>query len=274
MLYLHSNALPRFVFRTDYMIDVAAYAGMARYAARLLNETSLVNALDPDDRTPLHWACRRGHAEIVALFLQHGAQADAHDCRGTTPIHEAALRNHAKIVKLLLEAGVNPMTPKTKENHVGRLKGGERSTVGESAVEYACKNGYLDTMKVMTPYLEPEGAQIALGRACRQRGVEIVEHLLRDSIVSPDGKFDGGTPLYIATYARSVRCVELLLNAGADPLIKCEYAPDYRINGMPRECRTGPKTPIQALFAEGANQEDQKALKELLRLLIPAGADM
>ncbi|CZR55172.1 uncharacterized protein PAC_05058 [Phialocephala subalpina] len=263
------------VAQTPAPLHVAAFAGMTKYAARLLREGQVVDPLDADEFTPLHWATRRGHTEMVALLLQHGADANAYNCRGVVPLHEAAKRNKADIVKLLLEAGVDPITPKTKENHAGRLLGGERSTKGETAVEYACKQGHLDTILVMLPYLKPESLQEVLGRACRHGEFEIAKAVLSNSDVSPNARFEGGTPLYVATLARSISCVELLLAKGANPLEQCDYAPNHRIHGGGRFGREGPiKAPLHILYSSAREEAHFITCHQILKLLLKAGADI
>jgi hypothetical protein len=49
-----------------------------------------VDARDAEERTPLHWACTRGHTSMVLLLLEKGAIPDVEDCRGVRPIYEAA----------------------------------------------------------------------------------------------------------------------------------------------------------------------------------------
>jgi ankyrin repeat protein len=259
--------------RSPTPLHVAAFAGMTKYAALLLQADLNVDPKDADERTPLHWACRRGHIDMVSLLLKNGAEADAEDCRGVKPILEAASRNHSGIVKLLLEAGVNPMTPKTKENRRGRLRGGSTSTRGETAPEYACKQGHLDTIMVLLPYLKPESLPEVLGRACRHGEFEIAKAVLNSTPVSPNAKFDGGTPLYIATVALNISIVELLLSKGADPLGQCDYAPDYRMHGGGRYGRAGPlMAPLHALASNW--NEDTRTCQKILTMLRKAGADI
>jgi ankyrin repeat protein len=100
----------------------------------------------------VHWAAAKGYTDVVSLLLQHGAAPDPADFQGLKPLHLAARNNHAGVVRLLLQAGVDPLTLKTQENHRGRIKGGERRTKGETAVEYVCKLGHTESIVEFLPF--------------------------------------------------------------------------------------------------------------------------
>ncbi|MFP4374136.1 MAG: ankyrin repeat domain-containing protein [Spirochaetaceae bacterium] len=54
-------------------------------------------------RTPLHWAARQGHVEVVRTLIDNGADVNASDVFGRTPLHLAV--SHPEVVELLLDAG-------------------------------------------------------------------------------------------------------------------------------------------------------------------------
>ena len=64
-----------------------------------------IEVSDNYGRTPLHWAVRNGHTEVVKLLFAAGAQIEVRDNDGRTPLILAALHKHTKIMKLLLKAG-------------------------------------------------------------------------------------------------------------------------------------------------------------------------
>jgi ankyrin repeat protein len=45
-----------------------------------------VNALGPDNVTPLHWAAVESKLEIVTILLDKGADANAKTTKGQTPL--------------------------------------------------------------------------------------------------------------------------------------------------------------------------------------------
>ena len=58
-------------------------------------------------QTPLHWAAKLGHYEMLKIILKHTKMVNIYDKEFRTPIFLAALNNHKKCVELLLENGGN-----------------------------------------------------------------------------------------------------------------------------------------------------------------------
>ncbi|XP_068272978.1 acyl-CoA-binding domain-containing protein 6 isoform X1 [Nyctibius grandis] len=46
-----------------------------------------VNVTDEEGRALLHWACDRGHKELVSVLLQHAADVNSQDGEGQTALH-------------------------------------------------------------------------------------------------------------------------------------------------------------------------------------------
>lgn len=53
--------------------------------------------------TLLHWACDRGHPDIVRYLIQNEANINQTDSEGQTALHYACACGHADIARLLLE---------------------------------------------------------------------------------------------------------------------------------------------------------------------------
>uniref|UniRef100_A0A674JTT1 Acyl-CoA-binding domain-containing protein 6 n=1 Tax=Terrapene triunguis TaxID=2587831 RepID=A0A674JTT1_9SAUR len=60
------------------------------------------------ERALLHWACDRGHKELVSVLLQHAANVNSQDDEGQTALHYASACEFFDIVELLLKSGADP----------------------------------------------------------------------------------------------------------------------------------------------------------------------
>ncbi|XP_012505120.1 PREDICTED: acyl-CoA-binding domain-containing protein 6 [Propithecus coquereli] len=67
-----------------------------------------VNMKDEEGRALLHWACDRGHKELVTVLLQYRADINCQDNEGQTALHYAAACEFLDIVELLLQSGADP----------------------------------------------------------------------------------------------------------------------------------------------------------------------
>ncbi|EGW10148.1 acyl-CoA-binding domain-containing protein 6 isoform X1 [Cricetulus griseus] len=67
-----------------------------------------VNVKDEEGRAMLHWACDRGHKELVTVLLQYEADINCQDNEGQTALHYAAACEFLDIVELLLQSGADP----------------------------------------------------------------------------------------------------------------------------------------------------------------------
>ncbi|XP_059531442.1 acyl-CoA-binding domain-containing protein 6 isoform X2 [Myotis daubentonii] len=67
-----------------------------------------VNMKDEEGRALLHWACDRGHKELVIVLLQYRADINSQDNEGQTALHYAAACEFLDIVELLLQSGADP----------------------------------------------------------------------------------------------------------------------------------------------------------------------
>ncbi|XP_048458096.1 acyl-CoA-binding domain-containing protein 6 isoform X3 [Rhincodon typus] len=74
----------------------------------LVSKNVDVNLKDEEGRALLHWACDRGHKDLVGMLLQQKAEINSQDSEGQTALHYASACEFADIVELLLNSGADP----------------------------------------------------------------------------------------------------------------------------------------------------------------------
>lgn len=100
------TALAQSLDELDFARSAGAAASVGDVArlARLLalKPGRAVESSTGGGHTPLHYACRGGHAACVRLLLQHGADVDVVTTEGrATPLHRAATAGSGECVALL-----------------------------------------------------------------------------------------------------------------------------------------------------------------------------
>ena len=85
-----------------------AYFGLTPIVKKVLEVGCDISAMDSDAKTPLHWACERGHLDVAALLIHNGANISGQCFDGRTSMHLAVQNNHVPLVKQLLALGANP----------------------------------------------------------------------------------------------------------------------------------------------------------------------
>jgi ankyrin repeat protein len=164
----------------------AAANGDELHARELLAAGVRVWSRDRQGYRALHYACRFGHAHVVAALLDAGAEIDeASRYSYRSGLILASMCCHEACVRLLLARGA--AQNQTDEDN------------GFSAMHYAADSGHVG---VLTALLDAPGA------AAAARAVATA------SVADPLGRF-GGTPLAVALRGRRGRCVALLRARGA-----------------------------------------------------------
>ena len=74
-------------------------------AVGLIDQGADLHAEDSHGITPLHLACRYGHAEVVKALLEKGADVHAKHNIGFTPLHSACWYGHHDIAAMLRAKG-------------------------------------------------------------------------------------------------------------------------------------------------------------------------
>ena len=87
-------------------VHQAAANGSVKFLELIFMSTYDMNSRDSCERTPLHWACLSGKAEIVQWFIEcskeYGINLNARDEYGLTVLHLACYSRHTETVRLIL----------------------------------------------------------------------------------------------------------------------------------------------------------------------------
>ncbi|KAJ3699990.1 hypothetical protein LUZ61_003695 [Rhynchospora tenuis] len=193
---------------------------------------------DGNNRTALHFAAREGKTEICEFLLgELKLEADVRDDEGETPLIHAARQGHVDTVKYLLEQGANPSAS---------------SNLGATALHHAAGIGNIEIMElVISKGVDVESQSDAGTPLIWSAGhdqPESVKLLLKHNAKANSETDDGITPLLSAVAAGSIQCLQLLIEAGANPNINA-----------------GGATPLH-VAADVGNVE-------VIRCLLNAGAD-
>ena len=91
----------------------AAQDGDLNKVMQLVAEGYPINAFDEIDMTPLHYAVKENHDQVVSFLIEAGANVNAHNQSkaGNTPLREAASNCSYEMAKLLIDAGADPTIP-------------------------------------------------------------------------------------------------------------------------------------------------------------------
>jgi len=210
-----------------------SYLGIPEVIITLLKmNTWDVNQRDSLGVTPLIWAARYGHEEVVRLLLQEkNLRPDEPDANnGRTALSWAAGNGHEGVVRLFLAPQfVNPETVGRQWGKAARLVGllfGERyvnpnslSEYGRTPLSWAAEGGHEGIAKLLLerPDIGPDTPDTEYGRTPLSRATQnghegIVKLLLGRKDVNPDtpDKY-GRTPLSWAAENGHEKIAKLLL---------------------------------------------------------------
>ena len=110
----------------------------SRYNHKDVVQILLDNGADPDKAvengwTPLHLAADRGHRDVVEVLLNGGVEPNQTNNERVTPLHVAAGKGHKSVVQLLLARGADV-----------------NATVrGKTSLDLAAQGGHTDVVHIL-----------------------------------------------------------------------------------------------------------------------------
>ncbi|XP_023396911.1 ankyrin repeat domain-containing protein 23 isoform X1 [Loxodonta africana] len=132
----------------------ACLKGHSQLVNKLLKAGASVDARDLLDRTPVFWACRGGHLDILKQLLNQGAQVNAQDKVWSTPVHVAVRTGHSDCLEHLIACGAH-IDAQDKE--------------GDTALHEAVRHGRYKAMKILLLY----GAKLGMQNAASVTPVQL-----------------------------------------------------------------------------------------------------
>ncbi|MBN2346588.1 MAG: ankyrin repeat domain-containing protein [Candidatus Aminicenantes bacterium] len=92
----------------DELHDAASKGDLRKVSEILETNPEPANQKDTVfGRTPLHWAARGVHLDVLGLLLEKGADPNARDNSGITALHSVSARGHREAATLLIAKGAN-----------------------------------------------------------------------------------------------------------------------------------------------------------------------
>lgn len=200
-------ALPATLSSQD-IIDASRSGDLERVRSLLEYNPNLVRSQDDYGRTPLHWAARGVHFEVIKLLIRSGAEVNAQDQGGVTALHSVALRGHNEAAAYLILQGAE-MEARTHD--------------GETPMSYAISYGHRAIVDLLiskgveidVDYVNGSGGSI-LHSAASGGSAALVEMVLdRGLPVNARNRYQW-TALHNAAWEGHRETVELLIEAGAE----------------------------------------------------------
>jgi ankyrin repeat protein len=247
-------------FGANAMLQAAQF-GDVRIIEALLKAGANVESPNPDGETALMVVARAGNVEAGKLLLKHGANANAREnFRGQTPLIWAAAESQAQMVKLLIgaHADVNArsLINTNRRQVTGEPRAQARPPGGMTPLLYAARQGCLGCVEYLAEghadlnLADPDGITPML-IAAENFNFDIAAYLIKRGADVNRWDWWGRTPLYAAVDLNtlpyggradhismddttSLKLIQLLLDAGANPNAQLKLFPPYRSLGADR----------------------------------------
>lgn len=174
----------------------------------LLNQGANPNEADQNGETALIWAAQEGSLEAARLLVDGGAAVDQPGHAQNTALLVAAYKGHLPVVQFLHSKGADiEASNASGETPLARAVVMNRTEVVHWLLKQGVQVDRADRILKRTPLMEASFS----GRP------QLVKTLLAHQADWSLRDVDGRSALHLASQARSLETVELLLQAGADP---------------------------------------------------------
>jgi uncharacterized protein len=239
----------------------AAVRGNPVVIEKLLKAGADVNAGNADGQTALMILARTSNVAAAKLLISHGANVNVVEhWHNQTPLMWAAAESQPTMVKLLLDHGAR-VDARSLLNHWPRMVTAEpraqvREVGGFTPLLYAARQGCLECVKLLVGghadvnFPDPEGVT-PLIMAVTNFHFDVGAYLVGRKANVNSWDWWGRTPLWAAVdlntiphggrpdrpsldNTTSLKMIEILLDAGANPNVQLKLFPPYRAVGPDR----------------------------------------
>jgi ankyrin repeat protein len=290
---LKAGALPDIgLLSGETPLMAAANRGRFEAATLLLDYGADPNIKERNrGQNALMWAVAEGYTQLTELLIKHGAEVNIRSNSGFTPLLFAARQDHPEIVKILLDAGANVDDAMCKSGPAKRIRYEDLAKTNEdnidcesnlTALMIASIGGFEEVQKLLLergadPNLIDKGGRsvlhqgvgspVAITKALLDNGANPNIRLLSPKQGGGYGSrvtMQGATPLVAAASVNNLEVVLALLDAGADPFMATEQNTTALL--MAAGAGTSP--------ADSLTDEAIVAATKIVKLLVELGADV
>ncbi|KAM0865062.1 hypothetical protein ACQ4PT_043526 [Festuca glaucescens] len=183
-----------------------ALDGELSFHKKMASKMDLRRAKDSKGNTALHSAASSGCLESCRFLVEEcGIDVNAVSKTGVTPMSYAAHDGNAQAMRYLIDRGGDPAMPDER---------------GSTPLHNAALQGHYEAVRLLLSKGVPvdpvdhRGAPLHL--AASNDHVEVVKVLLEHSADPNKVANQIFSPVLVACYKRSLKCIKLLIEAGAD----------------------------------------------------------
>lgn len=244
------------VRRGVHQLHICAWYGLSTILSALSPDASTVDRKELKYRqTPLMYACRRGHVEVVRYLLSVGASQRVKSVRGKTALFEAILSQNS--VQHIRRTSSQPDNDKVVELLIAKSGDLDINSVFEpefdrTALMLAAHRGKSEMVKILLEHpeinvdLQDRNGYTALALAVREDHIEVVRMLLHQEASINLADFQvGRSPLRLAAERNLPKMVELLLSSGADADLRDRHGGTAVLRAVNRDARLALETMIE-----------------------------